>query len=920
MDYTKFLKIKNQLQKFYNFIAKEEREIIYSCKLDIPHENTEEELRRSSVITRKVTTEFICSEDLVALTHKKGEFYIEYLKITNKEMTFKNCSNLRSLSRLLLKSENQIQLRVSEQNYEINIIDKLNINELIWTTICILKILKINNQIQIKGINFKDLDDLAEKNKFYLFNPLLEAVKTKSKYDIEVSEYELDILKQTLESVNIDSIKQYDLESLNTKIEQFNINMKENFLKILQGDFKKKVSYFMEEIQKMDGLIEKYDSSLKKDQSMIEEIWQGIQKIEDANHRVELRNENKKKLYDFMEKLLEQLTVDKSQEYNLIHCTYTSTSELLVVDQFLSKFLKFFKSRKKQDIKMNIIKEGNEKIRKTVEQMLQNFYFHMNNYIRTNKFKETCLIKNMAVLKNQLLAQCYNNLTNKNKSQRTSLNNFLKDRKFVIEKINILVGYDETLDKADVFKKGLISITKGIRDLIYTEVASNSNLWESFFKSELLNYNLNLDQDEILELDIDKMIKNDLIFEANKFFSCLLLNSFFTVDNCAEMLLNYFSEEPVFLLDKASNLYTEVEQLITSKIFQWLTHNCENLCKISCVFTFILHSILSTIQEKIQKNVMEDMVILSIKDIYEYSYKIEDNYKGINDDLSSSGNHNFNMDDHGMSRISLQETKNFIVRQMQQMSKNINEFIRFQKDTILNYKCDIRRVGIIPIVMKTCHLMKIIVFSCCGIKQDYTFDICEDFVSKLRGYIEKQAKIDKKYTNIVLLENYHYLNRSIKIFEENNIISIVLSKIEKETSDMYLLHTDLYIKEIFKYQFEAFSIYYHDLIQQTSNTSFELIKLQSNFTFNNFEKKITSFLKDFSEGHKKMAKRMEKHLCVEEDLVPVTWNFLTTYINSILHELETISKKCYDKPLNEALLKNVKQTLNTFDLKSFLKK
>ena len=56
MDYTKFLKIKNQLQKFYNFIAKEEREIIYSCKLDIPHENTEEELRRSSVITRKVTT------------------------------------------------------------------------------------------------------------------------------------------------------------------------------------------------------------------------------------------------------------------------------------------------------------------------------------------------------------------------------------------------------------------------------------------------------------------------------------------------------------------------------------------------------------------------------------------------------------------------------------------------------------------------------------------------------------------------------------------------------------------------------------------------------------------------------------------------------------------------------------------------
>jgi hypothetical protein len=254
------------------------------------------------------------------------------------------------------------------------------------------------------------------------------------------------------------------------------------------------------------------------------------------------------------------------------------------------------------------------------------------------------------------------------------------------------------------------------------------------------------------------------------------------------------------------------------------------------------------------------------------------------------------------------------------MSKSINEFLRVQKETITNYKCEIRRIGIIPIVKKTCNLLKIICFGCSGIKQEFTFEICEDFISKLRGTVERAAKVDKKYTNIVLLENYHYLNRSIKNFEENNLISNVLSKIEKETNDMFMLHSDLYIKEIFKYQFESFAIYYHELIQQTSNTSYELIKLQSNFTYSNFEKKITSFLKDFADGQKKMAKRMEKHLCKEENLIEFTWKLITQYTSGIVFDLESIAKKCYEKPLNDALVKSLKLNLSSFDILSFLKK
>lgn len=173
MDYTKFLKVKNQLQKFYNFIAKEEREIIYSCKIN------EESSIKESITPSSKDQELQSGEDLVALTHKKGDFYLEFLKIQNKEISFKNSSNIKFLSRLFLKNETQVQFRVSEQNYEITIYDKLNMNELIWVVIRILRLLKINQQAQIKGINFKDLDDLADKNNFHLFNPLLEELKSK---------------------------------------------------------------------------------------------------------------------------------------------------------------------------------------------------------------------------------------------------------------------------------------------------------------------------------------------------------------------------------------------------------------------------------------------------------------------------------------------------------------------------------------------------------------------------------------------------------------------------------------------------------------------------------------------------------------------------------------------------------------------
>ena len=56
-------------------------------------------------------------------------------------------------------------------------------------------------------------------------------------------------------------------------------------------------------IKKLDDNISDMTGNIERDLVSIADIWNGIQKIEDANHRIELRNENKRKLQEFIKKL-----------------------------------------------------------------------------------------------------------------------------------------------------------------------------------------------------------------------------------------------------------------------------------------------------------------------------------------------------------------------------------------------------------------------------------------------------------------------------------------------------------------------------------------------------------------------------------------------------------------------------------------
>ena len=76
------------------------------------------------------------------------------------------------------------------------------------------------------------LQNILEKNSFKKFNPIFDKIKKKSKYQVEATDKELNTLHSTLQELGITSIISYDLEHLNSKIDQFSIEKKEFFLEL----------------------------------------------------------------------------------------------------------------------------------------------------------------------------------------------------------------------------------------------------------------------------------------------------------------------------------------------------------------------------------------------------------------------------------------------------------------------------------------------------------------------------------------------------------------------------------------------------------------------------------------------------------------------------------------------------------------
>ena len=939
IEYTNFYSLKEPIQKIYNFKAKEEREIIYAIQIknenEINHQNTRSseittnELKTSRLSSFRKTSIFLHANISIVLINRNNQkFYLEIIKIINLnfDISFIYTTDIENITKITYtKEEENFELNIfTTREHKLNFLTELNLNEFSWCLLHLFDYLKISNKISIKNLNYKDLDTYAKKENFPLINPIFKNVlKKKLKFEIEATDEELNSLHSTLKNLGIDSILNYNMEKLNNRIDQFSIEKKEQFLKLLNEDFKSSINQFLFQLSDLDDKVQKLNISNINDTERIDKLYFSIQKIEDKNHKIELRNINKQKLESYMKNLLNQLTITPQRKEILLHNDYTSNSDFVIVNEVLDNFVKFYKNREKQNIDMNIIKEGEEIIKGIIYGLISNFNRAVREYMKSNSFYECNFFREFPTFKlneiNKEIKELDLETHNKNK---VSLKNYLLDRKFLIQKINMLFNGQEDLNHEKAFNELKESFCKGMRDNFINEFNKIINLWEVFFESPFLNEeenNLYLDSETFLEYNAFDNLYSEPMYEANKFFSCLILNTFFNLDILIDNLLLYFNESPIFYIEKNSEIYFECEKIICGKVYDNMTKNFENSKNKSILLAFIIYSILSAIQEKISSNVLGDFIQISLSDIFEI-YKNEDEATHLEKTISDDDDSNlYDLEDVGFFKISAQETKNFIDKNMNDLKENINNFLDEQKEIISNFKCDNRRIGIIPIVKKTINFIKLLLAITNGIKNDFIFDVFEEFKIKLKNQIEIIANSNKKYTNIVLAENYHFIFFFFKKLYKSgiNVDNPKFVEFEKEFENLYLKYKHDYIIEIFDYQFHDFYTYFTNFQNQFKlNTS--QIKMQSDFTSNNFERKIKNFFNNIPKNIDKMAKRVIKHYTKEEGLCPVMWREEIEFWTEILNDIEKYGNEAYGKDFKVSEYINM---LNEYDFKSeYMKK
>ena len=132
----------------------------------------------------------------------------------------------------------------------------------------------------------------------------------------------------------------------------------------------------------------------------------------------------------------DQLTITPQRKEVLLHTEYISTSELVIVNEVLKNFVEFYKNRKKQDIDMDIINEGQEIVKGIISDLINNNNeeekedeiveiekINVLNIDNQNKENEEELESNKENNNiNQITNQKYNLIKLKNKNKK-SLNN-----------------------------------------------------------------------------------------------------------------------------------------------------------------------------------------------------------------------------------------------------------------------------------------------------------------------------------------------------------------------------------------------------------------------------------------------------------------------------------------------------------------
>lgn len=960
---------------------------------------------RSVVI--KADTDYLLTEEqtLLFVTNKKNKYYIELVSIF-KDFNVIFEFGIEILQGLTLQDKDEVNsgntsltlLFQGPKSFKLIFQNTSKFNHLfcfVWSVIRLLNYTFSNSlsNLALNNLDLKVLNEIAGQQDYYRIHPVFQSEK-ESIHASTLTSKESDLLEEVFKNLNLGAITNYDLEVLTAKLENYSIETKEKFITNIQSNFSKESSAFSLKVNGISTLIKNVEGSLYDDNQTMNNLFQQIQKIEEINHKEEIRCVNLQRLMQLIKEIYSDMS--PGNEQSLLKSEYKSKSELLIVKTAMSRFVEFFAKRQKTNYNLDIIQESEIRITKTLSKIIDNFSKATRQNITDSRFKEMNLIKSMDELKYlkqycqaktttvkqeggfdpseviRKLANAYNSI----KYRKLTLFRFFKERRFFIN--SLLSIYKSNV--CVTIEKGLVEcetqICKAIRDLLVKETNSLIFIWEAFYESEIFNtekLNIYLDKDDLLQFDFQSSEKNDLhemSSEYGKFIASLLINLFFALDISIDSL-NYFFESSKQVLGPSLNstinnstnnssnmsrrgtititskthesVLTQSILLITESIFPKITSYINNSVEKNILMGFVIFTILLSIKTQIQKNIVGDVVILKMNDIIESSKQgvIQENEDSIfasnlkedagglfGSSTDRQEENNIVIQDLAsradMNKISLQETKDLIEYNFNNLTKQVKGFFAEQKLVFQGYKIEIRYVGIVPLCKKTLNFLNILISLTGQIKQDFTFELVEEFCKLMKEMLETLTKDKEKYTNIVLAENYYFIYKFLNDIEEKGYVHPILEKLMKEILDLYNYRKELYIQENFANYFAGFIKFYGDFKIQYNNlkssNNLQLLKMQNNLTFDKVDKNVNAFLKSLNSNIKEIAERIHKHFSKENLLVTIMYTHTKYYIKEILTVLDEAYKSGYGKILDENLVKSIFSKMDSINITSDFKK
>eukprot|EP01028_Stygiella_incarcerata_P013325 TRINITY_DN81_c0_g1_i2.p1 TRINITY_DN81_c0_g1~~TRINITY_DN81_c0_g1_i2.p1 ORF type:complete len:909 (+),score=244.88 TRINITY_DN81_c0_g1_i2:94-2820(+) len=277
-------------------------------------------------------------------------------------------------------------------------------------------------------------------------------------------------------------------------------------------------------------------------------------------------------------------------------------------------------------------------------------------------------------------------------------------------------------------------------------------------------------------------------------------------------------------------------------------------------------------------------------------------------------------------RLALFQGKNMFVSVMLtdiqiELKKLFNSFLAVNLKAVKEYRGTARRAGILPFVSKLPGFVEY-VDSMMGSRgcEVANQPLLKTMVA-VTEKIDKMSIEDPKYAHVLKMENYHFISRALTRFAER---FPVLQKFVDKAKNGVAKHLLVYSSELIRRSsFKEVLTFFDGIDECLKRIPPKEVAFQSDYSKSRL-RAITKHnpMSSVRKGMIETLKRMDKHLCVSENLMSMVWTSVKQVTISVFEHIESLIRSCYPseelaytKEKIEELLSDLETNIDTLHLK-----